>query len=119
MRRMLQQQPGVIVYAEQYAWTLLFCIPPDLYLPFLWHCVTSLSRASVVMIITFASVPLNLAANYALVFGKFGFPAMGVAGAGIGTSFVCAVMFLAIAVHVWRNPFLRAFHVFEIGRAHV
>ncbi len=117
--RLFQQQPEVILHAEHYARTVMWCIPTYLYFTVLRNFVTSLSRVNAVMVITFASVPLNLAANYALVFGKFGFPAMGVAGAGVGTSFVCAVMFLAIAVHVWRNPFLRAFHVFaELARPH-
>jgi MATE family multidrug resistance protein len=56
---------------------------------------------------------LNLAANYIMVYGKFGFPALGVAGAGYGTSLVCAVMFAAIVVHVERNAMLRAYEVFS------
>jgi MATE family multidrug resistance protein len=110
--RLFQQQPDVIVHAEAYARTVMWCLPSYLYFTVLRNFVTSLSRANSIMVITFASVPLNFAANYVLVFGAFGFPAMGVAGAGVGTSFVCAVMFLAIAWHVWRDPTLRAFHVF-------
>ncbi len=109
--RLFQQDPQVVAYAEQYARTVMWCIPPYLYFTVLRNFITALSRASAVMFITFASVPLNLAANYALVFGKFGFPEMGVAGAGLGTSFVCLVMFLAIAWHAWQNPTLRAFRV--------
>lgn len=110
--RLFQQDPEVIVHAEAYARTVMWCLPTYLFFTVLRNFVTSLSRASSVMIITFMSVPLNFAANYALVFGKFGFPAMGVAGAGVGTSLVCAMMFLAIAWHVWREPTLRAFHVY-------
>jgi MATE family multidrug resistance protein len=110
--RAFQQDPEVIVHAEAYARTVMWCLPTYLYFTVLRNFVTSLSKATSIMVITFASVPLNLAANYALVFGKFGFPAMGVAGAGVGTSFVCLVMFVAIAWHVWREPALRAYRVF-------
>jgi MATE family multidrug resistance protein len=117
--RLFQQQPEVVFYAEQYARTVMWCIPPYLYFTVLRNFVTALARANVVMFITFASVPLNLAANYALVFGEFGFPEMGVAGAGLGTSFVCLVMFLAIAWHAWRQPALRTYRVFsELLRPH-
>src|SRR3546814_13004264 len=81
--RLFQQQPEVIVHAEHYARTVMWCIPPYLYFTVLRNFVTSLSRASVVMLITFASVPPHISANSALVFGKSGFPALGVAGAGI------------------------------------
>jgi MATE family multidrug resistance protein len=43
---------------------------------------------------------LNLFINYALVFGKFGFPALGVTGADYGTVIVNWLMFLTMAAHV-------------------
>src|SRR5690606_34308480 len=117
--RLFQQQPEVVVHAEAYARTVMWCLPTYLYFTVLRNFVTSLSRANAIMVITFASVPLNLLANYALVFGEFGFPALGVAGAGVGTSLVCAFMFLAIATHVWRDAGLRAFGVFgDLLRPH-
>ena len=117
--RLFGQEEAVIFHAEQYARTVMWCIPTYLYFTVLRNFVTSLARAGSVMVITVASVFLNLAANYVFVFGKFGFPAMGVAGAGVGTSLVCAWMFLAIAAHVWRNPFLRSFGVFtDLLRPH-
>lgn len=110
--RLFGQDEEVIFYAEQYARTVMWAFPTYLYFTVLRNFVTSLSRVTSVLVITVASVFLNLAANYALVFGKFGLPAMGVAGAGLGTSLVCAVMFLAIALHVRRSPFLSRFAVF-------
>lgn len=51
--------------------------------------------------------------NYTLVFGKFGFPALGVAGAGYGTSIVSWIMFGALALHILRSRFLRSYRVFS------
>lgn len=53
----------------------------------------------------FISVAVNGAINYALIFGKFGFPAMGVEGAAIGTavgSFLDAVLIVIIS-HIRGN----------------
>lgn len=117
--RLFGQEENVVRYAEEYARTVMWCIPTYLYFTVLRNFVTSLSRVGSVLVITVASVFLNLAANYTFVFGKFGFPAMGVAGAGLGTSLVCAIMFMAIAAHVWRGRYLRSFGVFsELARPH-
>jgi MATE family multidrug resistance protein len=44
-----------------------------------------IGRTRVVMISAFAGMIVNIPANYVLIFGKLGFPAMGLAGAAIGT----------------------------------
>lgn len=44
----------------------------------------------------------NIALNYCLIFGKFGFPAMGVAGAGLGTTISILLGTLTYFVLGWR-----------------
>lgn len=44
----------------------------------------------------------NIALNYCLIFGKFGFPALGVAGAGIGTSVSILLGTLTYFILGWR-----------------
>ncbi|MDE6451463.1 MAG: polysaccharide biosynthesis C-terminal domain-containing protein, partial [Odoribacter sp.] len=46
---------------------------------------------------------LNIGGNYILIFGKFGFPALGVVGAGISTLTARIIMFVAFAVLFYRN----------------
>jgi MATE family multidrug resistance protein len=48
-------------------------------------------RAEVTMITALISQVVNVAANYVLIFGKFGFPEMGIAGAAWGTVIGAAV----------------------------
>lgn len=52
----------------------------------------------------FASVVVNLVFNYILIYGKFGFPAMGVYGAAIATLLARLVEFMIIRIWVIRNP---------------
>ena len=46
-----------------------------------------LGKTGVVLLSTFVMAIANVGANYILIFGKLGFPALGIAGAGYGTVF--------------------------------
>ncbi len=64
------------------------------------------------MIAGIAAVLVNLAGNYVLIFGKFGMPALGAAGAAIATD-ISRFIELGILVfythsHARRHPFIRA-----------
>jgi MATE family multidrug resistance protein len=54
------------------------------------------------------TLPVNLRLNYVLVFGALGVPAMGVAGAGLGTSIVNLLMLLGLVAYIVRAPVFRA-----------
>lgn len=57
-----------------------------------------ISRPIVPMVVGISANLLNVVLDYILIFGKFGFPAMGIAGAAIAT--VIAVAFQAGALHL-------------------
>ena len=115
--RLLGQEEQVVRLAEEYLRAAIWCFLPYMWFTVLRNFVSALSRAGSVMVISVASVGLNVVANYGLVFGKFGLPALGVAGAGYGTSFVCWVMFGTLAVHAARAPVFRRYQVFRgLGR---
>jgi len=62
-----------------------------------------IGRTKVVMAASFVAMVVNIPANYVLIFGKFGFPALGLTGAAIGTIFgnMAAVLIL-ITVYLRR-----------------
>lgn len=68
------------------------------------------------MLIGLASIPVNVAANYILIYGKLGMPAMGGVGCGWATAislwFMCGCMLLTI----WRlRPYSKT-HFFDLAQ---
>ncbi len=97
------QDPDVIRLITDYSRPLTWGVLPALWFVVLRNFVTALAKSSAIMAITAAALLLNLALNYTLVFGKFGFPALGVTGAGYGTTIVNWLMFLFLAAHVFNS----------------
>ena len=62
-----------------------------------------LGKTRVVLLSTLIMGLANVGANYVLIFGKLGFPALGIAGAGYGTVFAWLVGFLALCVVYFRQ----------------
>lgn len=103
---MTKLDPEVIQLITDYSRVLAFAVMPALWFVVLRNYITALSRSAAIGWITVAALGLNITLNYTLVYGKFGFPAMGVVGAGIGTTLVNWGMTGALIVHViYSNKF--------------
>ena len=100
------QDPEIVQLITDYSRVIAWSVFPALWFVVLRNYITALSRSAAVGWITVAALGLNVALNYTLVFGKFGFPAMGVVGAGIGTTIVNWIMFGALVVHVLNSKHL-------------
>jgi MATE family multidrug resistance protein len=98
-----KQDPEIVRLITDYARVLTWAVFPALWFVALRHYVTALAHSAAIGWITVAALVLNVALNYTLVYGKFGFPALGVVGAGFGTTIVNWVMFAALAFHVMRS----------------
>ncbi len=66
-----------------------------------------LSRTRPVMIFAFLGLLINAAADYVLMYGKFGAPALGAEGCGWATALTLSVMALGLALFVARNSAYR------------
>jgi MATE family multidrug resistance protein len=62
-----------------------------------------IGRTTVVMLANFAGMLINIPANYVLIFGKLGFPALGLQGAAIGTILGNATIFLILLLFYLRG----------------
>ncbi|NLF62836.1 MAG: MATE family efflux transporter [Lentisphaerae bacterium] len=62
-----------------------------------------IGKTKVIMRANAAAVVVNIIANYVLIFGKFGFPALGIDGAAIGTLLSSTCMTGIIGASFWRH----------------
>jgi len=111
--RWLGEDDEIVAIADQYLRGIVWCFLPYMWFTVLRNFVTALARSASVMVITVVAIGVNFGIVYSLVTGSFGLPALGVTGAGIGTSIVSWGMFVALALHVaWGRAFrdYRIFH---------
>jgi MATE family multidrug resistance protein len=113
-----KQDPEIVRLITDYAHVLTWAVLPALWFVVLRQYITALARSAAIGWITALALILNVALNYTLVYGKFGLPALGVTGAGLGTTIVNWVMFLALVVHVKSSPHFAA-HRLKIMPLHV
>jgi len=66
-------------------------------------------NTKIAMWVTISGNVINIILNYLLIFGKFGFPALGVEGAGISTFIVRVLMALAFLCLIFIHPALKKF----------
>lgn len=111
--RWIGQEEETLVLAQAYLRAIVWG-----FLPFLWFAalrsfVEAISRPWPVTFITFAGVALNIGANYVLMYGKLGFPALGVVGTGWASTIVFWFIFLLLALYVQAVPRFNSYHVFS------
>nr|WP_321462711.1 MATE family efflux transporter [uncultured Cohaesibacter sp.] len=124
------QMPGISAEAASYLDYAALGVFPSLGFVALRSLVTAHSETRVILVTTIASFFVNFAGNYLLMFGKFGFPALGLAGAGISTSLVQTFVFILLSLYVifkegyrkydllarfWKPDWPRFFELFRIG----
>ena len=98
------QDPAVVVLISEYAHMLTLAVVPALIFFALRNYVMALAASAVIGWITVGALVLNLGLNYTLVYGKLGLPALGVAGAGLGTAIVNWAMLATIIIYLRRSP---------------
>ena len=75
--------------------------------------LAALERTQVVLWVTLGAVGVNIAFGWALIFGNWGAPELGVRGAAIASVAVQAMTALALAVYAGWLPELRHFRLFQ------
>ena len=90
--------------AMAYLWAVRWGVFPFLGFAALRSFVEGLSRPLPVTIIALVGVGVNIVANEVLMFGRLGFPALGLAGTGWASTIVFSCLFGALALLVHRMP---------------
>lgn len=95
------QKPEMVALSKGYLHALAFGIFPDFIFLVLQQFLIGLGHMRANMVFTFIWVPINIIANYVLMFGKWGFPALGITGIGWGTTFSFWIMIFIIAAYIF------------------
>lgn len=92
----LGQEDGTARLAQQYLRIAGWGMLPGLGMMVLRNYLSALEHASVVLWVTIAAVLVNVVANYALIFGNFGLPRMGIDGAALASIVAQSLMLLLV-----------------------
>jgi MATE family multidrug resistance protein len=106
------QDPDLSANAARFIHALQWGLLPFLFFLILRSFISALERPVWSLVIGGVSVLFNALINYALIFGKVGFPAFGLVGAGIGSALTNSLMFLGLALVVTLHPHFRRYHLF-------
>ncbi|NND71809.1 MAG: MATE family efflux transporter [Rhodothermales bacterium] len=107
------QDPDLVVLSERYLYAVSWGVPP-----FLWYIAErsfaeGVSQPLPALIIAIAGIGVNIIANTALMFGRFGFPEMGVVGTGWASAVVYWVMFVSLGVYIHFSRRTREYDPFK------
>ncbi|SMG23985.1 MATE family efflux transporter [Paenibacillus aquistagni] len=100
-------EPDVAEVATHYLHYLGIGVVPVLIYTVLRASIDGLGQTRVTMFITLLSFPINVLLNYMLIFGKFGFPALGGAGSGLATSITYIIIMLIAIWFMKQNDGMR------------
>lgn len=111
--RLLGQSDVNVRGADAYLKAISWGIFPFLGMVALRSFAEAVSRPRAVTAIVLSGVGVNIFLNWVLMFGKFGFPAMGLVGTGWASTGVYTVNFLLLSLWVAREIDFRRYHIFS------
>jgi multidrug resistance protein, MATE family len=109
----LGQKPELAAGAGRFVMVLCWGLPFSLGYQVLRNFSTALSRPQASLIVMVLAIGFNFCGDYALIFGHFGAPKLGLVGAGIASASSYTFSFLAMVGVVWMTPGLRKYRIFR------
>lgn len=111
--RAIGQNPDVVVLTQGYLRAIVFGFLPFLWIGVLRGFIEGISRPFAVTLTTFMGLGMNVLANYVLMYGKWGFPEMGLTGTGWASTFVFWFIFLSLALYTRLFKEFRKYRLFS------
>ena len=106
------QQPGVAAKADSFLDIITWAIVPMIMANVLRTFVSAMDRPIFATAITALAIAVNAFANWALIYGHFGMPALGLEGSAFATVVTCVAMVLAYVAAIQSDRRLRRYHLF-------
>ena len=107
------QEEIVVELATPYLKGVCGMVLPALWFAVFRNYIAALSQTVAVMVITVIAVLLNYLLTLWFVYGGAGLEPLGLFGAGLATTIVSWLMFLALLLHIFHKPALRGYGVFK------
>ncbi|MGH7009510.1 MAG: MATE family efflux transporter [Caulobacteraceae bacterium] len=109
----LHQEPDLAAGAGRFVAMLSFGLPFSLAFYVLRNFVTAVERPRATLYVTAGWIAWNALADWGLIFGHFGFPRLGITGAGLATSSSAVFSLLAMLAVIAFDKRLAAFRIFR------
>lgn len=103
------QPQSVVVLAQSYLHALAWGLLPDFVMIAILEVIMGMGHARLILLVTIFSVSINILSSYILIFGKFGFPVLGIAGAGWGMTISCWITSIALIIYISSNKILKPY----------
>ncbi len=103
--------PALAEKTTGYLHAILWGMPAYALYQVLRNFSEGLSHTLPTMVIGFIGLLVNVPANYVLIYGKLGFPALGGVGCGYASAVVFWAMLFAMVVYTQKSSLLARFHV--------
>jgi MATE family multidrug resistance protein len=112
LMRALGQSEELAVQGQTFLRAYMWCTAPWLVFQLLRNFVAALERPRVVLWLSLAGIGLNALFSWSLIFGRFGLPALGLLGGGIGSTLTWLVMCGALIFVTSSDRQFRRFRLF-------
>lgn len=109
---MLGQEPEIARLAGVYMHVCQWALFPALFILGLRSFYTAIGRAQIILWSTLAGTLLNGVLDYAFIFGRFGAPALGIAGAAAASLGTNLLMLAVLVATAQAKPVFRAYDLF-------
>ena len=112
LMRAFGQSEELAIAGQQFLRAYMWLVAPWLLFQLLRNFVAALERPKIVLWLSIAGIALNALLSWALIFGHFGLPALGLIGSGIGSTITWLVLCGALIAVVFADRRFRRFHLF-------
>ncbi len=111
--KFLGQEPATVALTQEYLRAIALGFFPGLAFAVLRSFVAAMSRPRPIVVIILCGTLVNVVLNYVLMFGKLGFPALGLTGIGCASSISLWFNLFALSAYILSQPQFRQYQVFS------
>lgn len=107
-------QSNIVVTSTPYSHMMALTLFPMLALSVMHYFLSAANATRIILYITAASLPVNILGNYLFLYGSWGAPNLGLAGAGLASAITGFLMFSSLLVYSLRHKRLKRYFRFPV-----